>query len=67
MEVSKAILALISIAINQRARVAKLEELNAELSAKVADLTAKVAAGGAQTVDVPADVADALTAAASQA
>lgn len=64
MEVSKAILALISIAINQRARVAKLEEQNAELSAKVADLTAKVAAGGAQTVDVPAEVVEQLTAAA---
>jgi uncharacterized coiled-coil protein SlyX len=64
MEISKAILALISIAINLRARAARLEELQAEQAATIAGMQAKVDAMAPQTIDVSADVADALTAAA---
>ena len=73
MEISKAILALISIAINLRARAAKAEEVQAEQAARIADMTqtiadmrAKLDGIAPQTVDVPADVAQALTAAAGQ-
>lgn len=65
MEISKAILALISIAINQRSRTQRLEEVVAEQSAKLASLQTKLDGLAPQTVDVSADVADALTAAAA--
>lgn len=64
MEISKAILALISIAINLRARAARLEELQAEQAATIAGLQAQVAALAPQSVDVSPEVAAALTQAA---
>ena len=63
MEISKAILALISIAINLRGRAALIEQQQAAQAAQLAAMQAKLDGMAPQTVDVPADVAEALTAA----
>lgn len=64
MEISKAILALISIAINLRGRTARVESAQAEHAAQLAAMQAKLDAVAPQTVDVPADQVAELTAAA---